>query len=200
MSKRTSWGICMMVAMIVAVVIGGGIVNLLNNDEAPTDSYTTYQCDVKVRLETNIEIYKEGDRFAKVTGNILRLVTDPLTMYNWDGSKRGYAGDSYRFIEQDSHSIYIDDVMTVEMVGLFKWFGEEYNIYGVDGKKVAIAEFNQFSTHGEMHDMNGNLIAEYRSNFFFNDFDVRIFESCKLDENTVLLIFSSYYSDQHADR
>lgn len=36
-------------------------------------------------------------------------------------------------------------------------------------------------------------------NLFFNDFIVRIYDGCELDENTVLMIFCSYYSDQKAD-
>ncbi len=50
-----------------------------------------------------------------------------------------------------------------------------------------------------MYDVEGNLIADYNSKLFFNDFEVRIKENCNLDEKTVLMIFCSYYSDQHAD-
>lgn len=50
-----------------------------------------------------------------------------------------------------------------------------------------------------MYDMNGKLIADFNSKPFFKDFDIRILEECEMDENTVIMIFCSYYSDQAAD-
>lgn len=199
MSKRTSWSVLVIFVLIVVILVAAGIAS--EKESAVTSEYyTNYQCDVKnLRLSTTIDIYKEGDQFAKVSGNIFRFVTDPLTLYDWNGAKLGYAGDDYHFIAQDSHSIYVENAVTVEMVGLFQWFGQAYDIYNVEGQKIATAKFNCWNTQGELKNMDGNLMAEYHSNFFFNDFDVRIFENCELDENTVLLIFSSYYSDQHAD-
>ena len=162
-------------------------------------SYTEYKCDVKnIRLVTTIEIEKDNEEFAKVKGEI-RLVTDPLTMYDLDDNKIAYAGDSYRFVAQDAHAIYVDGMLTCDMVGLVDWWGESYDIYDKDENKIAEASFNDFNTSGKIFDMDGNKIAEYSSNYFFNDFDVRIYEGCELDEKTVLMIFCSYYSDQHAD-
>ena len=199
MSKRMTKVLLVVVALIVVIWVVAGIASE-GGMAVTSENYTNYRCDVKnLRLSTTIDIYKEGEQFAKVSGNILRFVTDPLTMYDWNGAKLGYAGDDYHFIAQDSHSIYVENAMTVEMVGLFQWVGQAYDIYNVEGRKIATAEFNCFNTRGYVQDMNGNLIADYHSNFFFNDFDVRIFKNCELDENTVLLIFSSYYSDQHAD-
>ncbi len=199
MSKRMTKVLLVVVALIVVIWVVAGIASE-EGTAVTSENYTNYRCDVKnLRLSTTIDIYKEGDQFAKVSGNILRFVTDPLTLYDWNGAKLGYAGDDYHFIAQDSHSIYVENAMTVEMVGLFRWVGQAYDIYNVEGRKIATAEFNSFNTRGYVQDMNGNLIADYHSNFFFNDFDVRIFKNCELDENTVLLIFSSYYSDQHAD-
>ena len=39
----------------------------------------------------------------------------------------------------------------------------------------------------------------FYSKLFFNDFTVRIYEDCELDENTVLMIFCSYYNDKEYD-
>jgi len=199
MSKWIARGLYLVMALVVVSLVVAGIAS--GSETAITsENYTNYRCDVKnLRLSTTIDIYKEGKQFAKVSGNIFKFMTDPLTLSDWNGARLGYAGDDYHFIAQDSHSIYVENVMTVEMVGLFQWFGEAYDIYNVEGQKIATAKFNQFNTQGHIHDMDGNLMAEYRSNFFFNDFDVIILENCELDENTVLLIFSSYYSDQHAD-
>ncbi|MCI8618082.1 MAG: hypothetical protein HFJ60_07630 [Clostridia bacterium] len=183
--------------VVFFLLIGAFVLSGSKKDIGPC---TEYKCDVKnLRLSTTIEIDKEGENFATVNGEILKFVTDPLTMYNLNKNKIAYADDSYHLISQDSHSIYVDGVFSVEMVGLVKLFGESYDIYNKDGEKVANVTFNTFNTNGKMYDTNGNLIADFNSKFFFNDFDVRISEECTLDEKTVLMIFCSYYSDQSAD-
>ena len=161
---------------------------------------TEYQCDVKLfHFATTIEIDKEEEDFATVSGDIFKFVTDPLTMYDLDGNKVAYAGDSYRFIAQDSHTIYVNGTLSSEMVGLFKLFGEAYDIYDTSGSKIAHVDFNFSNTYGSMRDTAGNIIADFHSFPFFNDFDVRITEDCPLDEKTDLMMFSSYYSDHSAD-
>lgn len=182
---------------VVCLLIGTFV---LSGHKKDIGSCTEYECDVKnLRLSTTIEIDKENEDFARVKGNIFRFVTDPLTMYDLNEKKTAYAGDDYHFIAQDSHSIYVNDAVSVEMVGLVKFFGESYDIYNKDGEKIANVTFNAFNTNGEMYDTEGKLIADYNSKFFFNDFDVRITDDCELDEKTVLMIFCSYYSDQSTD-
>lgn len=161
---------------------------------------TKYDCDVKnLRLSTDIEISSEGKDICQVSGNIFRIVEDPLTMKDSDGNKLAYAGDDYHLISQDSHVIIVDSAVTAEMVGRFDLFGNTYDIYNSDGEKIAKASFNWFDTSGKMHDMNGNLIAEYNSFVLFKDFDVRISDESPLDHTTVLMIFCSYYSDKNYD-
>lgn len=165
-----------------------------------SNTSTDYKCDVKnFELSTAIEIAREGKDFVKVKGNIFTYVTDPLTMYDMNGNRVAYAGDDYHFIAQDSHVIFVGDKLTCEMVGLVDWFGEAYDIYDKDQNKIANVTFNYYNTSGQMYDKDGILIAEYNSNYFFNDFTVRISEKCNLDEKTVLMIFCSYYSDYSYD-
>lgn len=184
--------ITIVVLLVVAIASSG-------NSEAK-GPHTEYQCDVKsISLSTKIDIDKEGEDFVKVRGNLFRFITDPLTMYDLEGNKIAYAGDAYHFIAQDSHSINVGDTVTAEMVGLVDFFGESYDIYNTDEEQVAEVSFNMFNTKGEMYDMDGNIIADFYSKLFFNDFTVRIYDGCELDENTVLMIFCSYYSDQKAD-
>lgn len=161
---------------------------------------TKYKCDVKnFRLSTTINISKEGKKFVQVKGNILKFITDPLTMYDLNERKIAYAGDTYHFVAQDSHSIYVNDEAPIEMVGRFKIFGEAYDIYDENQNKIAKVTFNVFNTKGRMYDREGNLIADYSSFFLFKDFNVRISEKCNLNEKDVLMIFCSYYSDQATD-
>lgn len=191
------------IAIVVAVlavilfILLGGIFTSKKNNIGPC---TEYQCDVKnLRLSTTIEIDKEDEYFAKVKGNILRFVTEPLTMYDAEEQKMAYAGDAYHFIAQDAHSIYLDDELSIEMVGLVDFIGDSYDIYNGDSEKIANVTFNLFNTKGEMYDVNGTLIADFHSKVLFKDFDVRISEDCTMDEKTVLMIFCSYYSDRIAD-
>lgn len=195
---RTGDSVTMVVvAAAMFFILLGGIFISKKSDIGPC---TEYQCDVKnLRLSTTIEIDKEDEYFAKVKGNILRFVTDPLTMYDAEEKKIAYAGDAYHFIAQDSHSIYLDDGLSVEMVGLVNFIGDSYDIYNGDSEKIANVTFNFFNTKGEMYDVNGTLIADFHSKILFKDFDVRISEDCTLDEKTVLMIFCSYYSDRAAD-
>jgi hypothetical protein len=120
-------------------------------------------------------------------------------MKDMDGNKLAYAGDDYHFIAQDSHVVITDGVVSAEMVGRFKLFGEKYDIYDSAGNKLATVKFNWWDTSGEMYDTEGTLIADYSSFILFNDFDVRIADTCEIDDTTVLMIFCSYYSDQKFD-
>lgn len=188
-------GRIILVVLICLFLLGG----LLTNKQKMSD-YTEYKCDVKsLRLSTKIDIDKDNEEFVKVKDNIFKVITDPLKMYDLNEKQIAYADDTYHFIAQDSHSIFVNGNLSAEMVGLVKLFGEEYEIYNENGEKVANVTFNMFNTNGNMYDMEGNLIADFNSKFFFNDFDVRITKDCNLDEKTVLMIFCSYYSDQKAD-
>lgn len=186
------------VALIIVLVIGVIAYSFIRPNIGPC---TEYKCDVKVlfKLSTSIEIEKEGEPFAKVSGNIFKFVTDPLTLYDTAGNKIAYAGDEYHFIAQDSHSIYLNNGLAAEMVGRINFFGETYDIYNTNQEKIARVSFDKFNIKGKMTDANGKLIADFHSYPFFNDFTVRISEDCEMDENVVLMIFSSYYSDQKAD-
>lgn len=163
-------------------------------------NYSEYECDVKnFRFSTEIIIREDDKKIAKVKGNIFRIVEDPLTMRDMAGNRIAFAGDDYHFVAQDSHVIIAEGKVAAEMVGRFKIFGDKYDIYDAAGKKLATVNFNWSDTYGEMRDAEGRLIAEYSSFICFNDFDVRISPDCRLDENIVLMIFASYYSDQAFD-
>ncbi len=185
------------VGVILVLLLGSFIYSFIRNDIGPC---TKYKFDVKnFHLSTTIEIDKDGKDFAKISGNIFKFVTDPLTMYDSNGNKIAYAGDEYHFIAQDSHSIYLNNELTVEMVGCVDFFGETYDIYNGNHEKIARVSFNKLNTKGKMYDTDDNLIADYNSILFLNDFDVRICDGCEIDENVILMIFGSYYSDYKSD-
>ncbi len=190
-SKRTIIIASILLAIIVASLIFG---------REAIGPNTEYKCDVKnFRLSTDIVIKTDGEKVGQVTGNIFRIVEDPLTMKDSDGNRLSYAGDDYHLIAQDSHVIITDGVVTAEMVGKWDLFGETYDIYDSEGEKIARATFNWTNTYGKLEDADGNLIADYESFILFNDFDIRISDDCPLDDTTVIMIFCSYYSDQSYD-
>lgn len=195
--KKKVMRILVLVGVLLVVMIGAFVFFGHKKNIGPC---TEYKCDVKnLHVGTTIDIYKEDEKIGKVKGNAFKFMTDPLTMYDVNENKLACAGDAYHFIAQDSHSIYVNEELKVEMAGLLDFLGESYNIYDANGKKVAHVTFNLFNTNGEMYNRDGDLIADYNSKMFFKDFEVRILENSQLDENTILMIFVSYYSDQSAD-
>lgn len=198
-SKRATYIKVIIYIVVIVVFLVLGISSMFGG-KSLNGAYEEYKCDVKnFRLATTVEIKKDDKYFGEVKGNLFTLVTDPLTLYDSRDNKIAYAGDAYHFIAQDSHTIYINDEFSAEMVGQVELFGEYYKIYNENQELIAKVDFNSFNTTGEMYDADGNLIAVYSSNYFFNDFTVKIAEECELDHNTVLMIMCSYYSDQHYD-
>lgn len=195
MRKNIATRMKIFVAVILGIII---VATMFSNSKI--GPHTQYGCDVKnLRLSTDIEISTGGEDVCKVSGNIFRVVEDPLTMKDLEGNKMAYAGDDYHLIAQDSHAIIVDGVVTAEMIGKFDLFGNSYDIYNGAGEKIAEASFNWTDTSGTLVDTDGNIIAEYSSFILFNDFDVKISEDCPIDNTTVLMIFCSYYSDKAYD-
>lgn len=163
--------------------------------------YTIYECDGKVWSweSTKIEIVKEDQYFGTIKGNFFNFVTDPLTFYDENDKKIAYAGDTYHFINQNSHGIYVNGKFTCDLVGDFEVFGEEYQIYDFAENLVGKASFSMANLSGKIIDARGNIVAEYTSPYLFRNFTVKIYDTCEIDEHTVLMIFASYYSDYHYD-
>lgn len=159
-----------------------------------------YKCDVKsLNINTKIVINDDKGNTLTAKGNIIRLIEDPLTLYNNQNQKIFYADDTYHLIKQDAHCIIGENDEKLELVGDFNIFGDSYVIYR-DGIEIAKAKFNALNTRGKLCDNDGNIIADYTSRFLFNDYIVQTKKNSSLSEEAILMIFASYYSDQHADK
>lgn len=170
-----------------------------SSSNSKVTSETKYSCDVK-SLNINTEIHITGTNESyKIKGNYLTFVVDPLSLYDSAGNKIGYAGDSYHFIAQDSHTIYLYNKPVIEVVGEISFFGEKYTLYDMLQSMVGYVEMNTFNTGGIMYNEKNEIVAEYSSNLLFNDYDVTIYDNCKINKEAILLIFASYYSDIRAD-
>ena len=189
------------VILILITLIGISIAIILTSTYALIGKdWTEINCDVKlIRLSTTIDIYKDNEKLGFIKGNIIRFLTDPLTYYNADGNKIAYADDTYHLISQDSHAIIVDDVVTCEMVGRVKLLGEKYDIYNTDGDLIAHADFDFMNLYGKIVDKNEKPIVVYKANPILKDYSIYISPDCTIDENTIIMICSSYYSDRSAD-
>ena len=194
MKKRLIINI-ILIFLIISILLA--IITSINPD---IGEYRSYFCDVKIfTLKTNINIKKDNKPIASIRGKVIRLFTDPLTMYDNDEKQIAYGGDEYHFIAQDSHMIFVNDEPTVEMVGKFSIFGDKYDIYNMNGEKIATAKFDMFNSYGTIIGTDETLWADYCSNIFRYDYTVRIKDECKLDDNTILLMMASFYSDRAVD-
>ena len=192
---------CNPVLLIVPLFVIITLILMLVDTRKDVDAIKVFDADVKLlRLNTEIHVSDEetGEEMYIIKGNILRILTDPLTLYDTNGKEIAFGDDAYHIIAQDTHvitSIYGEEV---KMVGNFSIWGDNYDIY-VNDQKVAHASFNAFNTHGELRDTNNNLMADYSSRYVFMDYVVQVTEYNIFSDEVLNMIFASYYSDQAAD-
>ena len=199
MDKKYAIGIGIFVLVFLTFII---IVNSNDYSKDVPDNIKnterTYDCDFHtVSLKTKISFNVDNEEYV-VTGNFIRVVTDPLTL-NKNGKKVGYAGDSYNFFKQDDHPIYIDDKFEVDVCGNFEVIGDSYELYDKNKNKVGYAKFNGFNTSGAIYNTNNEAIAVYSKKYFFNDYTIKIYDNNICSDKAILMIFASYVSDYHYD-
>ncbi len=187
-------GVIVIICLIVGYFITG-------TPKQIDEEYITYHCDGKVLTlrNTEIEISKDSKHYAKIQGDIIRFVVEPLKMYNSESEIIAYADDTYHFIAQDSHAVFVGEKFQFEVVGLVDFLGEKYEIYDEEGNQIGVVDFNSIDTEGEFYDMEGTLLADYTSRMGGLDYTVRITENCTLNHDAILLLMASYYSDKQAD-
>lgn len=190
---------CVIVVIIVIWGIASGITSSKN---LANDNYRTYECDYKstsitqTRIETVIDgrdIIIKGNAIAKLK------ITDPLGMYDADGNEIAYAGDTYGFIAQDTHGIYVNGEFEINMEGNVSLLGNVYTLKDKDGNALATIDCNSFDTKGYVTDNDGNIIASYESLFAVNDYTVKICDNDICSDEAMLLIIASYVSDVKYD-
>lgn len=190
---------CVIVVIIVIWGIASGITSSKN---LANDNYRTYECDYKstsitqTRIETVIDgrdIIIKGNAIAKLK------ITDPLRMYDADGNEIAYAGDTYGFIAQDTHGIYVNGEFEINMEGNVSLLGNVYTLKDKDGNALATIDCNSFDTKGYVTDNDGNIIASYESLFAVNDYTVKICDNDICSDEAMLLIIASYVSDVKYD-
>ncbi len=154
-----------------------------------------YECDYKT-LNLNTKITTTyNDSEISISGNIFKLLTDPLTVKDSEGNILGYAGDAYGVIEQDDHGIYVGDNFEVNMCGNFELLGNSYKLKDSEGNIVAKANFNELNTSGSITDIKGNLVATYSSPIIANDYTVTIYDNDICSDISILMGVSPHTRD-----
>ena len=174
------------------------------NDMSSSTEWRQYRCDVKhLNLVTTIDVYKKGDKYRCIRGEsiFLRSVHDPLKIYDVSGNLIASAGDVYHFISQDSHSVVdADGNLQIEMAGNIEIWGESYVLYNNEQSIIGYLYVGGTNTGGTIKDIEGDVIVKYTSSPLFDDYNVDISPNCQINDDYILLLFASYFSDIDADR
>ena len=171
------------------------------SEKANIGECNEFACKVNnFRLFASIDLYEKKEKIGTIKGNIFNnIIIEPLQMVGKDGKET--ANTSYNFNKQNARYIYVKENLTAEMVKVEKLFGSEYIICNKEGEKIAELKVKEKNKEGKIYDNQGELIAEFFYNYFdANIVDIRISKKCKLEEETVIMIFSAYYSDQNNKR
>lgn len=190
--------------VLLVFIVFGGLYNLLHNvnAELTSDDYRTYECDYKSTSlsQTKIETTVGGEPVVIKGGAIAKMwITDPLVMCNSEGNVIANAGDAYGIVSQDDHAIYVDDEFAINMEGKFSLVGNSYKLVDADGTTVGALKCNWTDTAGYVSDVDGNVVATYKSMLGMNDYTVKICDNNICSDEALLLIFASYVSDAKYD-
>ena len=187
------------VILVIGILFTGCTNYASTVKEDVKDSKRTYDCDYHtLSLNTCISFKMDGETY-KITGNIFRIVTDPLQLKDSKGNVVGYASDDYHVVSQDDHAIIIDGKFEVAIEGNFEILGNSYDLYGDDDVKLGKAEFNELCTSGAVLDNEGHAVAIYSKSLLLNDYTVDIYDNDICSDKAMLMIIASYVSDYHAD-
>ena len=184
-----------------SIVTGCGTSNTTvdNKQTSVEETYDIreYKCDYKTAsLKTAIELNIDGQDVI-IQGNLFTIVEDPLTMSDSAGNILAYADDSFKLISEDDHAIAVDGEIECILKGNIDLIGKSYNIYNAEGEQIATFKRNTLTTFdARLTDVDDNLIAEYNRGFFRNDFTIKVYDNEKLSDKAIVMIMSSFVSDQ----
>ena len=197
-TKRIYPTVCTILVMVIGLLL---IANVLVPLNAPQNAKSQYFCDVALfSFDLNIDVENmSGEALYNIDGEFFNKYEDNLEMKDTDGNVVMEMCDDFNFITQNDHAIKRDNDVLCAMEGQFKMFGDTYNIFDANKEQIATLKCNMFMTSCKLLDMQGNVMAEYGSRILRSDYVVSIFDGCTIDDETVLLLFASAYSDARSD-
>ena len=197
-TKRIYPTVCTILVMVIGLLL---IANVLVPLNAPQNAKSQYFCDVALfSFDLNIDVENmSGEALYNIDGEFFNKYEDNLEMKDTDGNVVMEMCDDFNIITQNDHAIKRDNDVLCAMEGQFKMFGDTYNIFDANKEQIATLKCNMFMTSCKLLDMQGNVMAEYGSRILRSDYVVSIFDGCTIDDETVLLLFASAYSDARSD-
>lgn len=201
MKRKTIDTLYVIGIIIGAVMILGMLISAFIPLSAPQNAKSQYFCNVKVlSLTLDIDIENmSNEALYNVKGEFFSAYEDNLTMTDVEGNNVREMKDDYNLISQNDHTIVNGDSVLYIMEGNFKFFGDSYKIFDANKEQIATLECDTFMTSCTLKDMQGNVIAQYNSRIFRQDYIVSIFDECTIDDTSVLMMFASAKSDVRAD-
>lgn len=192
-------GVIAGIAATILIVIA--FISFLPKDRTPIKpEYTGYYCSVKpLSLGTHIIVAKNDNIVCKIDGGDIAYRENPLIMTDILDNVIAYSDDTYMGNLQRDHYININDEIQFNLIGGKTIKGYEYILKDNFNNDIAYAAFNFGNTYGSIIDNTGTIIAEYYSDALQLDYIIYIYENCEIDNNTILLLCASYYSDQNFD-
>lgn len=159
------------------------------------------KCDYKVMsLGTNIKM-KLNNKNVKVVGSIFTgKIVDPLKMVDSDKNVIARATDEYNILNTNNHTIIVGDNVEAVMHGDFNVIGKSYKIYdGENENQIAVFKRSLSGLGGELTDMDGNVLASYKRYPARFDFTITINDNDTFSDEAIVMILSSFVSDDIAD-
>ena len=194
--RTVTVGLIVMFFLIVVVVFI--VVSAFDTKADGNTPKRVYECDYSnFSLNTKFTTVL-NDKKVVISGNIMKLITDPLKMVDEDGNLIGEVTDSYNFISQDDHTIIVDNKVECVLSGDIAFGGEHYIIYNDDKMEVGKLDSIFSDLRAKITDTDGNIIAVLKRGFF-EDFTIEVYEDDKFSDEAILLMFSAYRSDVLAD-
>lgn len=159
------------------------------------------KCGYKVMsLGTNIKM-KLNDKNVKVVGSIFTgKIVYPLKMVDSDKNVIALATDEYNILNTNDHTIIVGDNVEAVMHGDFNVIGKSYMIYdGENENQIAVFKRSLSGLGGELTDMDGNVLASYKRYPVRFDFTITINDNDTFSDEAIVMILSSFVSDDIAD-
>lgn len=185
------------VVLVLAVMIGSCFLPFSTPDNAKTQ----YFCDVHpfaLKLDIDVE-NMDGNKIYNVDGEFFSKYEDNLVMLDQNKEIVREMADDYNFVTQNDHSILDGNGILYAMEGNFSFFGNSYNVYNNEKELIGTLHFDFWFAHATLKNNDGEIVAQYDSNPARADYIVSIMDNCEIDDDSVLMMFASGYSDARSD-
>ena len=178
-------------ALASAIVVAIAIIVACVSINAPTGR-ALYFCnnhpmsehiDIDVKNDNNDDVYN-------IT-NVFFDYTDTLVLDDCNGNALREMDTDYNFVSQNDHVILNGNGMLYSCEDDTGNDGPK-KVFNNHKEQVGIIEYNRNRTKLKLKNLDGLVVAECNSSLLRTDYAVTIFEQCEFDDESVIMMFSSY--------